>query len=104
MEIGRVKELTVLTPSEIGWIERALRPRDAMARQTLAQGKGRATACSHATGKGKCGKAATHYTVDHTGDLTGYCLEHWRSDGDPSNTLQLDSPEEPTPGCCAGTR
>ena len=63
-----------------------------MARQMLTQGKARSTACSHSTGSATCGKAATHYTVDHSsGDLTVYCLDHWRTNGDPKNTLKLDS-------------
>ena len=103
MEVGLVNELTVLTPSEISWIERALGPLDAMARRMLTQGKARTTACSHSTGSARCGKAATHYTVDHSsGDLTGYCLDHWRTNGDPENTLKLDTLEEPTPASAAG--
>ncbi|MCY4636573.1 MAG: hypothetical protein OXG04_19075 [Acidobacteria bacterium] len=105
MEIGRVEELTVLTPNEISWIKGALGPRDKMARQMLAQGKGRTTACSHPAENAKCGKPATHYTVEHgTGDLTGYCLEHWRADGDPQNMLKLDNAEERSPRQRAGVQ
>ena len=102
MEVGLVNELTVLTPSEISWIERALGPLDAMARRMLTQGKARTTACSHSTESARCGKAATHYTVDHgSGDFTGYCLDHWRTNGDPENTLKLDSFGEATPASAA---
>ena len=95
MEAGRADELTVLTPSDVRWIERTLQPRDAMARQILDQGKGRSTTCSHQAEEAGCGKAATHYTVEHgTGKMTGYCLEHWRTEADPGNVLRLDDTEE----------
>lgn len=98
MEVGPASELTVLTPGEVGWIERALGARDTMAREMLTQGKGRATGCNHTDGTAGCGKTATHYTVStESGELTGYCLEHWRTDADPNNTLKLDSAAGTTP-------
>ena len=96
MEVGRTNELTVLTPSEVHWVEQRIGPLDVMARKMLSQGRRRTTACSHTNADGTvCGKSATHYTVDSgSGKFTGYCLDHWRSDGDPSNTLQLDTTED----------
>lgn len=95
MEAGRTDELTVLTPSEIHWIQKALGPRDRMASDILAKAKGRTILCRHGDATGAaCGKAATHYTADAgSGELTGYCLEHWRQEGDPNDILGLHAPQ-----------
>ena len=97
MEIGRTTELTVLTPGDVRWIERALdalqKRGDAMAREALAQGHGRSLACGGTQAnsrEGGCGKPATHYSVDaNRGRMQGYCDEHWRRDMDPNDHFKL---------------
>ena len=65
-----------------------------MAREMLAQGKGRTTACSRSAGSARYSNAATHCTVHAgSGDLTGYRLDHGHAQGDRENTLNPDSPQ-----------
>ena len=91
MEAGRIAEATILTPSEVRWIEQALTSRDKMARHVLAQAKGRIPVCGEADEEGgaECGRPATHFTVDSgSGTMTCYCLKHWR-EADPANVTGL---------------
>jgi hypothetical protein len=97
MEAGRTDDLTVLTPSELHWIENALGPRDRMARKILENGKSRPNACTQRGDAGEaCGKAATHFILDTGSEtFTGYCAEHWRTGIDPGNVLKLHDADEP---------
>ena len=93
METGRTAELYVITPGERSWVERALdylKGRgDAMAGEAIATGRGRTLRCSGEDSG--CEAAATHYTRDARGKMSGHCLRHWRNDCDPGNQLGLDN-------------
>ena len=94
MELGRTNELTILTPNERAWIERALGPtdRNVMADAALKTGLGRRLDCETPAGDHRCGRAATHFYVDGDDRLHAHCEHHWR-EMDPSDTLRLLGPQ-----------
>ena len=90
MELGRTDELTILTPNERAWIERALGPtdRNVMADAALKVGLGRRLDCETPAGDRRCGRPATHFYVDNDDRLHAHCEHHWR-EMDPNDTLGL---------------
>ncbi len=94
MELGRTNELTILTPDERAWIERALGPagRNVMADAALKAGLGRRLDCETPAGDHRCGRPATHFYVDNDDRLHTHCERHWR-EMDPSDTLRLLDPQ-----------
>ena len=90
MELGRTNELTILTPNERAWIERALGPagRNVMADAALKAGLGRRLDCETPAGNHRCGRAATHFYVGNDDRLHAHCEHHWR-EMDPNDTLRL---------------
>ena len=101
MEIGRSKELTVLTPSEVEWLRKDLRQNAKVGPKMLAEGAGRKVRCCGGD-DGACEKHVTHYaaTAFENGSWRGYCLEHWKSGGDPQKIFGLND----EPGPAAETR
>jgi len=98
MEIGKLTELRCLTPTETGWVQRALDALhgrgDAMAREVLANAEGRKLACEGGkTTPEPCPHPPSHYTVSN-GTMRCYCAHHWRQDVDPANQLGLESETE----------
>ena len=91
MEIGKASELTILSPGEVGWIERAIKD-DAMARKVLTGGVNREVGCNREeTDAGKaCGERARFYAVTTDGKLLTFCEKHWRQDGDPNGMFPLE--------------
>ena len=114
MELGRTSELTCLTPSELHWIELALRPKGKhpMAEEALRNAAGRRLTCGvrDAKADNTCGKPATHFYMEAGkstfGTMRCTCAEHWRA-MDPGNGLGLaDDPteaEEPREAAPAGS-
>ena len=95
MELGRTNELTILTPNERAWIERALGPagRNVMADAALKTGLGRRLDCETPAVDHRCGRAATHFYVDGDDLLHAHCEHHWR-EMDPNDTLGLLHPQD----------
>ena len=94
MELGRTTELTILTPDERAWIERAIGSagRNVMADAALKAGLGRRLDCETLAGDHRCGRAATHFYVDNGDRLHAHCEHHWR-EMDPNDTLRLLGPQ-----------
>ena len=100
MEVGRVGELTMLTPSEVYWVGDAMRRPaggETLGQATLRKAAGRTLTCVAADGAGAtCGAAATHYTRSDDG-LKAYCAHHWANDMDPENATGMTEPGESRP-------
>ena len=100
MELGKTAELRILTPGEVGWIDRALdtlKSRgDGMARDTLEKSRGRNLRCGGSEiEESRCSEPPTHYTLSSSSGMRLYCAKHWRNDFDPDNAtgLTAETPE-----------
>ena len=100
MEVGRINELTALTPSEVYWVKEAMQRRgngESLGQSTLRKAEGRVLTCVAENAVGDvCGVGATHYTRANE-LLQTYCSEHWNSEIDPSNTMGVAGSTTGTP-------